>query len=200
MAEPRPVDAEAQSPADVHQLDYDIEPFAYVETNEHMKAVADDTRMDILNLLMERAATVTHLAEALDKPKGTVGYHVKVLEDAGLIRVVRTGKVRAITEKYYGRVGRVIQFASMPDIDDPAWFVHDALRGIRHVEGEPFPMFSSRMARIPVEKVDEFAQRLLALTDEFMATPRGGDTMYGILVGVFPTDHPVLRHDDEGDE
>ena len=200
MAEPKSVDSIPHSSAEVHELDYDIEPFAYIETNEHMKAVADDTRMDILNLLMERAATVTHLAEALDKPKGTVGYHVKVLEDAGLVRVVRTGKVRAITEKYYGRVGRVIQFASQPETDDPAWFVHDALRGIRKVEGEPFPMFSSRVARIPVEKVDEFAQRLLALTDEFMATPRGGDTVYGILVGVYPTDHPVLKNDDEGDE
>lgn len=200
MAEMKPVDAITHADTDVHELDYDIEPVAYIETNEHMKAIADDTRMDILNLLMERAATVTHLAEALDKPKGTVGYHVKVLEDAGLVRVVRTGKVRAITEKYYGRVGRVIHFASKPDSDDPAWFVHDALRGIRQAEGEPFPMFSSRMARIPVEKVDEFAQRLLALADEFMASPRGGDTMYGMLVGVYPTDHPVLTDDEEGDE
>ena len=38
-----------------------------------MKAVADDTRMDILNLLLEKAATVSQLAEALGKPKGRSG-------------------------------------------------------------------------------------------------------------------------------
>ena len=42
-------------------------------------------------------------------PKGTVGHHLKVLEKAGLIRVVRTRQVRALTEKYYGRVARLFE-------------------------------------------------------------------------------------------
>ena len=37
--------------------------------------------------------------EKLGLPKGTVGHHVKVLEKAGLVRVVRTRKVRALTEQ-----------------------------------------------------------------------------------------------------
>lgn len=57
--------------------------------------------------LRERAASTTELATALETPKGTVGHHLKVLEKAGLIRVVRTRKVRALTEKYYGRVARL---------------------------------------------------------------------------------------------
>ena len=40
-------------------------------------------------------------------PKGTVGHHLKVLERAGLVHVVRTRQVRALTEKYYGRVARL---------------------------------------------------------------------------------------------
>jgi hypothetical protein len=40
-------------------------------------------------------------------PKGTVGHHLKTLERAELVRVVRTRKVRALTEKYYGRVARL---------------------------------------------------------------------------------------------
>jgi DNA-binding transcriptional ArsR family regulator len=58
-------------------------------------------------MLRERAASTTELASVLELPKGTVGHHVKVLEKAGLIRVVRTRKVRALTEKYYGRVARL---------------------------------------------------------------------------------------------
>ncbi len=91
-----------------HDLDYDIEDVVVVSTNSQLKAIADNTRMHILNLLMECSATVTQLAKALEKPKGTVGYHTKVLEDAGMIRIVRTNKVRAMTVKYYGRTGRTI--------------------------------------------------------------------------------------------
>jgi DNA-binding transcriptional ArsR family regulator len=45
-------------------------------------------------------------------PKGTVGHHLKVLEDAGLIRVVATRRVRAMTEKFYGRVARLFVLSS----------------------------------------------------------------------------------------
>jgi DNA-binding transcriptional ArsR family regulator len=58
-------------------------------------------------LLRERAASTTELASVLELPKGTVGHHLKVLEQADLVRVVRTRKVRALTEKYYGRVARL---------------------------------------------------------------------------------------------
>ncbi|HSJ70188.1 MAG TPA: helix-turn-helix domain-containing protein [Acidimicrobiia bacterium] len=180
-----------------HTLDYDLDEVVYVEDAAAMKAVADDTRMDILNLLLERAATVSQLADALDKPKGTVGYHAKILEDVGLIRVVRTAKVRAMTEKYYGRVGRTIQFRGSPRPDDPHWFVNDALRSMVAVEGDPLPMFTSRVARIPVERAVEFSERILELSEEFLDLPRSGDTVFGFLAGIFPTDHPALT--DGGD-
>ena len=48
--------------------------------------------------------------------KGTVGHHLKVLEAAGLIRVVRTRKVRALTEKFYGRTARLFLYQT----EDPA--------------------------------------------------------------------------------
>lgn len=175
-----------------HRLDYELDDVVFVEDNDQMKAVADETRMDILNLLLERAATVSQLAESLRKPKGTVGYHTKVLEDAGLIRVVRTAKVRAMTEKYYGRTGRTIQFMHSPDPEDPRWFVNDALRAMSFSEGDPLPMFTSRVARIPVERAVEFSDRLRLLAEEFIALPRSGDTVFGFLAGVYPTDHPVL--------
>ena len=64
-------------------------------------------RARIVMLLRERAASTTELAAVLETPKGTVGHHLKVLERAGLVRVVRTRKVRALTEKFYGRVARL---------------------------------------------------------------------------------------------
>jgi len=64
-------------------------------------------RARIVLLLRERAASTTELADALGVAKGTAGHHVKVLERAGLIRVVATRQIRAVTEKYYGRVARL---------------------------------------------------------------------------------------------
>ncbi len=184
-----------QSP-ERHELDYEIQDAVVASTNAQLKAVADDTRMNILNLLMERAATVTQLAETLDKPKGTVGYHAKVLEDAGMIRVVRTNKVRAMTEKYYGRTGRTIVFESPPKKDDPMWFVHDALRQVQVTDGDPLPMFTSRVARIPVERAVEFSERIIELAEEFIELPRSGETVFGFLAGVYPTDHPGFTDED----
>ncbi|RLE15656.1 MAG: ArsR family transcriptional regulator [Actinobacteria bacterium] len=192
--------SDKRSDATDHQLDYEIEDVVVVSTNAQLKAVADDTRTHILNLLMERSATVTQLAGVLGKPKGTVGYHTKVLEDAGMIRIVRTRKVRAMTEKYYGRTGRTILVERAPNPDDPIWFINDALRGIRKVEGEPLPMFTSRVARIPMDRAVEFSERIIELAQEFIALPRSGGTVYGFLAGVYPTDHPAFADEEKLDD
>jgi DNA-binding transcriptional ArsR family regulator len=87
--------------------DYELDDVLIVEEPEQLRALADVLRAKIVTLLRERAASTTELAQALGVPKGTAGHHMKVLEKAGLVRVVRTRKVRALTEKYYGRVARL---------------------------------------------------------------------------------------------
>jgi DNA-binding transcriptional ArsR family regulator len=92
--------------------DYDAEDVLVVQEAHQLRALADDLRARIVLLIRERAASITELAQMLELPKGTVGHHVKVLEEAGLIRVVRTRQVRALTEKYYGRVARLFVLRS----------------------------------------------------------------------------------------
>src|SRR5919197_6528056 len=97
--------------------DYEAEDVMTVAEPNQLRALGDDVRARIVLLIRERAASITQLAEALSMPKGTVGHHVKVLEKAGLVRVVRTRKVRALTEKYYGRTARLFLFKSSDDAD-----------------------------------------------------------------------------------
>src|SRR5437867_8316904 len=97
--------------------DYDAEDVLIVREPEQFRAVGDDLRSKIVVLLREHARSTTELAETLGLPKGTVGHHVKVLEKAGLIRVVRTRQVRALTEKVYGRTARLFLFKSSDDAD-----------------------------------------------------------------------------------
>ena len=61
------------------------------------------------------------------------------------------------------------------------------------------PMFTTRVARVPAEHAVEFSRRIIELAEEFLNLPRRGDTVYGFVGGVFPTDHPALP-DEESDE
>ncbi|MCU1391027.1 MAG: putative ArsR family transcriptional regulator [Ilumatobacteraceae bacterium] len=169
-----------------------------------MKAIAEPTRSAIALLLLERAASTTELAVALGKPKGTVDHHLKVLAAAGLVHVVRTRQVRAMTERFWGRTARTYVFESSSSATPtPMWMVRDALAEMERVmpathcvdadrEDLDTVYATFRHARIPAERVREFGERLYALSDEFVSTERGGDVMFGLLLTLFPTDLPIL--------
>ena len=187
--------------------DYELEETLEIDSVEMFKAVFDDTRMQITDLLTERAATTSEIADTLGKPKGTIGHHVQVLEEAGLIHVVRTKKVRAIEAKYYGRVARTFLLTSRVEDSDigisPDYFLTRAAAdyaNAAHTHEDEIPMMSTlRFARIPEERAREWVLRLGELTQEFVADVREGETTYGMLVAFYPTDRPHLpdREDSE---
>lgn len=162
--------------------------------------MAHPVRNAILHMVVERAATTSELAEAVGRSHGTVAHHLKVLEDAGLVRVVRTRQVRAVTERYWGRTGRTIFVAKHPgQEDDDTSFLREATQTF--VIGE-HGYTTLRYARIGAEHVDAFAERLDAVVQEFVQLPRSGATTYGLLVALQPTDQPALPdpRPDEPDE
>ena len=87
--------------------DYELADRIALTRPMQVKAIGHPLRTTILGLLHERAATVTELAIAVERPKSTVAHHVKVLTEAGLVQVVRTRRVRAIEERLYGRTARM---------------------------------------------------------------------------------------------
>src|SRR3954454_21586505 len=100
--------------------DYELADRMALTSPAQVKAIGHPLRTTILQLLHERAATVTELAAAVERPKSTVAHHVKVLREAGLVRVVRTRRVRAIEERLYGRTARMfyVGVERSPDGDD----------------------------------------------------------------------------------
>ena len=74
-------------------LDYEAADTLVVSEPAQLRALGDEVRGRIVGFLRERATSATELAGLLDMPKGTVGHHLKVLERAGLVRVVRTLRV-----------------------------------------------------------------------------------------------------------
>ena len=181
--------------------DYELADRLALTTPAQVKALSHPLRTTILSLLHERAATVTELAVALERPKSTVAHHVRVLTEAGLLQVVRTRRVRAIDERFYGRTARLfyVGVERSPDGDDlPRDFndfevaARDSAAAYR--EGRLWAFI--RHARISEAQASEMWERMAVLVSEFDQLPRSGETMYGFAVGVYPTDHPTLPDKD----
>ena len=75
-----------------------VEP---INSFDKIKILADSRRMDILRLLMDSPATLTHLARTLKQSPAWVRHHILTLESANLIEVSEIRKTGKVTEKYY---------------------------------------------------------------------------------------------------
>src|SRR5690242_166686 len=117
--------------------DYDLEEMIVVTAPAQLRALAQPLRATLLELLLERAATVTEMARAAQRPKSTVDYHVNLLLEAGLVRVVRTRRVRAIEERYYGRVARTIYIGVLTRAEDQQLVA--AVNGLAQAAAESAP-------------------------------------------------------------
>ncbi|MBI4932513.1 MAG: winged helix-turn-helix transcriptional regulator [Actinobacteria bacterium] len=184
-----------------HALDYELAEEVDADTPARLKAIADPLRMLITDLVLERAMTVSELADRVGRPRGTVAHHVDLLVDAGLLQVVRTRKVRAMEERFYGRTARTINFPSSAYEGDLPFF-RDARSMIdQSPEADQLPAtFTMRSVRIPDEQAAAFAARVMDLALEFSRMPRGGDREYAFLVGFFPTNRPVAPKEDRRGE
>lgn len=190
----RAATAPAATPA-VHQLDYELADEVEADTPARLKAAGDPLRMLILDLVLEEAMSVTELADRVGRPRGTVAHHVDILHDAGLLQVVRTRKVRAMEERFYGRTARTINFPDMAHGSDLPFFA-DARRLIDLEPGDGVPSgWTMRSVRIPDEVAAEFCGRVMDLALEFSRMPRGGEREYAFLAGFFPTNRPVAPKD-----
>lgn len=71
-----------------------------------VKSLAHELRAEILAILNERMASPNELAKELDEGLSQVSYHVKVLKDYGVIRLVKTEPRRGAVEHYYRATSR----------------------------------------------------------------------------------------------
>jgi DNA-binding transcriptional ArsR family regulator len=181
--------------------DYKLPDRVVVSTPAELRALSGPLRITVLDLLLERAATVSELAAALGRPKSTVAHHVNVLVDAGMLRVVRTRRVRAIDERYYGLTARTFYVGVLNQPGDTATPV--CVNALSMAAAESVPAHQAdnlrsilRHARIPAERAAEFWERVDEVIREFTQLPRSGDTVYGFAAGLYPTDHPALPETD----
>jgi len=174
-----------------YDLGYELDETIVADSPARLKACGHPLRSLILDLVLERAMSVTELAERVHKPRGTVAHHIDVLVDAGLLKVAATRRVRAIEERFYGRTAHTIVF---PDhtMDGDLPFIADARSQADFSDPTTCAGgFTLRHARIPAALAQEFSDRVMAMATEFTRLPRSGTREYAFYFGVFPTNRPV---------
>ena len=106
-------------------LDSDV-PIREVVTTDPAKAKAleNDVRAKILDMLAEEAMTIEGIHEELqhrgeDKAETTVRHHVNVLKDAEMVEIARLEEAGGGTRKYYKSNTRVFSY-DLPEEADEA--------------------------------------------------------------------------------
>ena len=56
------------------------------------RALSDETRMQIMHMLVGKERCVCELADALDVSQPLLSHHLKALRESGLVRVRRSGR------------------------------------------------------------------------------------------------------------
>ena len=173
----------------IEDHDYKAADSMIVSEPAQLRAMADPFRVQLIQLLRDKARSTQEIAEELSIPKGTVGHHLKVLESAGLIRVVRTRKVRAVTEKFYGRTARLFLYQTEDPADGRAISAVTLRQAANEVELAPVSAgFGLVRARLTQKDMDRFERRTKKLMDDFRAADRAGGTPSSLTAGIWATE------------
>jgi DNA-binding transcriptional ArsR family regulator len=181
---------------------------------ETLRVVADRTRLDLLDLLRSAPRTVKELATALDLPATKLYYHMRLLEEHRLIRVVGTRLVSGILEKSYQTSAYrfTVDHALLPGEQGNAplavmlsVILDEAASEIQHgVEcglidlaakgpgsgGMTLGRIWIHMTPAQAEQFDKQVQTTLRAIAQQAATEPGADVrLYEVLLGVYPTEH-----------
>ena len=169
--------------------DYAAKDTMIVADPKQLKAMADPLRTQLIQLLRDRARSTQEIAAELSLPKGTVAHHLKVLESAGLIRVVRTRKVRAMTEKFYGRTARLFLYQAEDPEDGRAISANTLRQAGSEVESAAVVTgFGLVRARLTRKDECRLERRLEKLLNDFRAADTPGGRAWSLTAGFWSTE------------
>ncbi|MBS1164459.1 MAG: hypothetical protein H6R00_484 [Proteobacteria bacterium] len=173
----------------------------YLESLEQLRALAEPLRYR-MSVLLDRPMTCAGLARELGIARPKAHYHLKLLEQVGLVRFHSEGMAHGIVEKFYVVVGRMLDFsrllptgnALLPDNVSPETVsaVSDFLAAMLDVSRLKTKQLAAEAqlghshyfdfeSELTPEQYDAVKARLKALKDEILAMTRQNDGL-----GKFP--------------
>ena len=180
---------------------------------DQLKAIAHPLRQQLFERFAEKPTTTKQVADLLELKPTRLYHHVALLEEAGLIHLVSTKKIRGATAKYYSAVAKTVRI-------DPTVMRGDASEsalaaaGLDVVEGlltgvkqdltrlldacqdddsgrEQEVIFESAELRGTPAQIAELRTRIHALILAFDEASKSKDTdastdVYRLLLGIYP--------------
>lgn len=181
-------------PDDVPVTMPDIPIRLTISTEQQFKAISDVMRSRILGVVQYQPLTAKQIAQRLQATPGAIGHHLRVLEEAGLVKIVARRLVHGIVASYYTRAARIYDFDFPQDVTgsysvDLDFISHaraemmDSLvsYGDYELRSNAFPH-----ARLAPEKAQGYLQRFRALLDELIEEkPDPDGEIYGVFFAMF---------------
>ena len=144
--------------------------------------------------IQNQPATAKQIAERLGATPGAIGYHLRVLEEAGLAQIVARRLVRGIVANYYTRTARIFKYNLPEDVKGGMSASLQILDKARDelaeaqdtVEEDTYRCESFPHIRLSPERARYYAKRIEALVDDVLhEKPDPDGKVYGILIGMF---------------
>lgn len=169
-----------------------------------LKAVADPLRHQLLGLLT-KPRTVRELADATGRAPDRLYYHLRILENRGLVRAVQQ---RGSERRYEHTADQITidpKMAMAPSTVDG--LISGMLQHVqreysaavrrKRPKGERKTMLSLSYVLLAEEQWTELGERMQALLSEYEAVegndaePPDGRKVFGVVQGLWPVDEPA---------
>jgi DNA-binding transcriptional ArsR family regulator len=172
----------------------ELPPKLVLTTEQQLKALADPLRSRMLVFLQHQPATAKQIANRLGVVPGTVGHHLQVLEEAGLVQVVARRIIHGIVAKYYTRTARIFFLEFPPEVMGCSSLHLDFLIDARNELAEVVGAIGEGAVldggflhvRLSAERAQVYKQRLQALLDDLTNEPPDPHgEVYGLCASFF---------------
>ena len=179
-------------PIDVPVEMPDLPMAVTITTLEQFKAISHPLRTRILGIIQQQPATAKQIADRLRASTGSIGHHLKLLEEAGLAQIVAKRVTHGIIAKYYTRTAKVFDFDLPKEWVSPHDVTEDIVGagyadlqltltqlGAEVLSGYPRVKLSS-------QQVAKYQARVKQLIEDLLAeTPDPNGAAWGLLVALF---------------
>ncbi|MGO9063311.1 MAG: ArsR/SmtB family transcription factor [Myxococcaceae bacterium] len=177
-----------------------LPPLHGITTLAALRAVSDDQRQRILTLLILEPRGARDLASQLRMSRPKVYYHLNLLEQHGLIRVVAQRVRGRQVERVYRAVARAFRVESSllggrarrGAMSARAQIFRNAVKDFEEVgefspEQSQLTLVSRVLLRLRPAQVAELRRRLVAILDDLDTTQQDGEPTE-LVMALFPTE------------
>ena len=196
-------------PDNVPVLMPNLPPRLVISTEQQFKAISDMARSRILGVIQYQPLTAKQIAQRLQATPGAIGHHLRVLEEAGLIKIVARRLTRGIVASYYTRAARMFDYNLPPEVRGVLPINFDIFSRVQAELMDSMVSYEEKdlersdafpHVRLSSEKAMEYQQRFIALIDELVdEKPDPNGEIYGVFFSIFKSP-PYMQVDVTSDE